>query len=286
MTDLTLPMPPIHLRLPGFDHEPHHLATDGSWCDDASDHIGTYATIAGSFICSTPATSHFAELQAVRFGLRELVEPYASARLFTDHRTVGELVQRMSQRARVPHTTSEMRELEALADIRRIAAGLNLTVSIRPNGDDLRAPKHPLMLAAHRLSWATCKLVVDGIEFDQHTRAWLTDFGALPGRRKSAHLKRYRRFRQRRHAAPAESLEAEADELCLQMIRAQEESRQPDHAAEVINRHGFDRLVDYLTGRIDHELDLVAHCRGSSASIFLEEFLDDFFDRGAKVWNV
>lgn len=80
------------------------------------------------------------------------------------------------------------------------------------------------------------------------------------------------------------ALEADTDELCFAVVRSMEEQRVPEHTAEVIERHGFDRFVAYLTGRVVAELEVVAHCRGdgSTASAVFDEFFDESFDQFGK----
>lgn len=77
-------------------------------------------------------------------------------------------------------------------------------------------------------------------------------------------------------SSQADRLETDANALCLAVTRVVENGEtRPDldlEIARVINRHGFDRLTDYLTGRVVLDLAIVARCRNSEATVVFADF--------------
>lgn len=180
--------PPLNLELPEVDSLPYRLAVSGSSVE--SEGTGAYAAVTGSgravvgyFIC--PATdAQVAELQAVRFGLRELNTDRAE--VLVANLTVANSLRHIAAGKPALHVDS-LADRNGIRDIARSARRIDVQVRrINSNTTDHLLSDHPLLRTANRLSLAACRLAVHAIPFDASTREWLQEIGHSSGRRRSS----------------------------------------------------------------------------------------------------
>jgi hypothetical protein len=178
--------PPLNLELPEVGNLSHRLAVNGSSTD--SEGIGAYAAVTGNgravvgyFVCPT-VNSQIAEVQAIRFGLREL--DVDRAEVLMTNIAVAESLRNIAAGKPTMHIDS-LADRNGIRDIARSARRIGIQVRrINSNCTGSLLPDHPLVRVASRLSLAACRLAVHGIPFDASTHEWLRKEGCNSGRRR------------------------------------------------------------------------------------------------------
>lgn len=193
--------PCLQLELPEVGNLPHRLAVNGASTDGEG--VGGYAAVTGSgrvvvgyFTCPT-VNVQIAEIQAVRFGLREL--DTGRAEVLLANAMAADALGRIAAGNRVPYINS-LADRNGIRDIARSTRRLDVQVRPIPSGrTDHLLPDHPLLGIASRLSLAACRLAVHGVPFDAITREWLRRVGSRSGRRRYSLQCRCDRFIARRN---------------------------------------------------------------------------------------